>query len=145
MRITLAECVCVAAICVLAGSADARGNPYLGPSEYFEHADSPFYERVGFFEDFEDGVLDMLGVSFNTGHVIGPGFNVDSVDADDGIIDGNGNNGHSWFVVGSAGVLDVIFDAEALGGLPSWAGIVWTDGRDEVIFEAFDADGVSIA
>jgi uncharacterized protein (TIGR03382 family) len=142
--VQLSKLTCVPILFVLASHAAAGGTPYLGPSQYLAAADSPFYERAGYFEDFEDGELNTLGVTFNAGRVVGPGFNVDSVDGDDGFIDGNGNDGHSWFVVGSAGLLTVTFDAELLEGLPTWAGIVWTDGRNEVMFEAFDANGESL-
>ncbi len=140
----MSKMTCVPILLLLASQAAAGGNPYFEPTAYLGATDSPFYERSGYFEDFEDGQLNTLGVSFSAGRVVGPGFNVDSVDADDGFIDGNGNDGKSWFVVGSAGLLTVTFDAQALDGLPTWAGIVWTDGRNDVMFEAFDANGESL-
>ena len=77
---------------------------------------------------------------------------LDSVDADDGAIDGLGRGGHSWFSDGTTDTFTFTFDAAALGRLPTHAGIVWTDvgnpapgggtfGRALVFFEAFDRDG----
>ncbi len=39
------------------------------------------------------------------------------------------------------GSLTFTFDADALGGLPTHAGAVWTDGGGLVGFEAFGTDG----
>lgn len=127
-----------------AGWAVAGETPFHTPSNYLSALDSPYSLESGFLEDFEDGLFNTLGVTANAGRVLSPGFNVDSVDGDDGLIDGHGNDGHSWFVTGSAGELRFTFDADALGGFPTWAGVVWTDGRDDVIFKAFDSSGTLI-
>jgi hypothetical protein len=77
---------------------------------------------------------------------------VDSVDADDGILDGiGGASEHSWY---SNGAHDVTFafNPLALGGLPTDVGIVFTDiGYNAptsywgpVSFEAFGFDGTSL-
>jgi hypothetical protein len=58
---------------------------------------------------------------------------IDSVDADDGVIDGSGSTGQSWFfAVGATGVTFTFG-----GPLPTAAGIVWTDGAGPTTFEAF--------
>jgi hypothetical protein len=88
-------------------------------------------------EDCEDGSVDpRLLVS---AQVVGPGGLVDSVDADDGAIDGSGTNGHSLF--GSPP-----FEVEFLPPLPTSAGLVWTDGGfgTSVTFEAFGPDDQSL-
>ncbi len=131
----------IIASCFLSSFAHAGESPFITPSPYLQAPDSPFSGYGGYLEDFEDGILNTLGLSANAGRVLSPAFNVDSVDADDGSIDGSGNGGHSWFVFGSAGVLTFTFDAVALDGLPTWAGLVWTDGRDDIVFKAFDSEG----
>src|SRR5262249_35439934 len=78
-----------------------------------------------------------------TSVVFGPSIH-DSVDADDGVIDGSGLNGDSYFNgCGSCGVT-FHFDANALGELPDYAGMVWTDGAGTITFEAFDEHGNSL-
>lgn len=123
-----------------------------GTTPYVSFGDSPF-NGIAFstwqLEDFEDG-LNTIGATATTpGNVLGPGPQVDSVDADDGAIDGNGNAGHSFFSQQLTTVLGFAFDEVALGGLPTHAGIVWTDvgfvsgggldGFGDVLFTAYDA------
>ncbi len=128
----------------LATSASA-GTTLHGPTPYLSSADSPFAGLSGLMiEDFEDGVLNLTGVSASVGGVVGPGSATDSVDADDGVIDGSGLGGHSLFWgSGATGIL-FTFDELILEGLPRHAGIVWTDGAGTIEFEAFDASGASI-
>src|SRR5262249_22605979 len=82
------------------GTASTR---YFGPTPYLSFQDSPF--RSGTFtyfylEDFEDHLLNTPGVAADAGGVtsviFGPGYH-DSVDADDGVIDGHGGLGDSYF------------------------------------------------
>ncbi len=123
----------------------------LGPTPYFSAADSPFPvdgSNPNFFlEDFEDGELNTPGI-FQPGAepgralVIGPlgipSEFVDSVDGDDGQMDGSGSTGHSLL-----GRLTVVqptdpplnftriglqFDSFVLGWLPTSFGFLWTDG-----------------
>ena len=68
-------------------------------SFYLSEADSPFngYDFDSFYlENFEDGLLNVPGVSASTGSVVGPGGATDSVDGDDGTIDGSGTSGKSY-------------------------------------------------
>jgi len=121
---------------------------FLGPSSYVEFADSPFSGAgFGYFylEDFEDSALNTPGVSASAGNPTGPGGLTDSVDADDGMIDGSGTQGRSLFGNGATG-FTFTFDAGVLGSLPTHVGIVWTDGAisNEVTFEAFDAMGFTL-
>jgi hypothetical protein len=122
----------------------------IGPSGYFSAADSPFAGGAySYFhlENFEDGLLNTPGVIGVGGTVIGPPrLNVDSVDGDDGTVDGSGSLGRSYFnTLGATGV-GFTFDAAVLGTLPTDVGLVWTDGQPSttVTFEAFDALGVSL-
>lgn len=133
-----------------AAPALAGGVTTLGPSTYLSFADSPFNgPAFSYFhlEDFEDSLLNTPGASADNGFAVGIGGAVDSVDADDGAIDGSGNNGHSWYP--DARSVTFSFDALALGGnLPTHVGIVWTDvgnvfsgayGVTDITFRAFDA------
>ncbi len=129
----------------------------VGPSPYLSFNDSPFKgSNFSYFhlENFEDGALNMPGVIAPYGGAFnGLSLFQDSVDADDGVIDGLGRNGASF----GAGTLPYgfwfIFDPTVLGALPTHAGIVWTDAHtSEPIgygygwgtFEAFDAVGNSL-
>jgi len=134
-------------------------NGFLGPSFYLSFADSPFYRTNGlayfYTEDFEDGALNTPGATPSAGWVVAaPGSFTDSVDGDDGTIDGSGAGGHSYYSGGTRTNLTITFNAAALGGkLPTHAGIVWTDvgvvtsgttAYGNVIFSALDANGLSL-
>jgi hypothetical protein len=102
---------------------------------------------------WQDGALNTLGASVSPGTlVLNAGPLVDSVDEDDGVIDGFGSSGGSLYSGGSLRQIDFTFSAAALGALPTHAGIVWTDvgftdgplGFGDVRFEAFDAIGNSL-
>ncbi len=93
-------------------------------------------------EDFEDGEFNIPGVSASAGAVLAPSGLTDSVDGDDGNIDGFGTLGHSWFA--SNGSLGITFSFSGLADLPTLAGIVWTDGSGTILFEAFDSEGNSL-
>jgi hypothetical protein len=132
---------------LLVAAHDVRGGA-VGPSPYLSFNDSPFksLNLQNFqLEDFEDHLLNVPGVSGSPGGVtsvvFGPSIH-DSVDADDGSIDGSGLNGDSWF--SSTPSVTFTFDAQVLGGLPTAAGVVWTDGVNPIQFEAFDGNGSSL-
>jgi hypothetical protein len=141
----------VAALTVLAAVAQVNGEN-LGPTPYLSFSDSPF-DGLSFtyfhLEDFEDddsaGLLnDAPGASASSVFLVStvyPGF-IDSVDADDGVIDGDGSTGDSLGVMDTT--LTVTFDETTLGSFPTHVGIVWTDGSDPVSFEAFDNQGASL-
>lgn len=95
-----------------------------------------------FVENFEDGLFNIAGVTANVGQVVGPGGLADSVDADDGAINGSGTNGRSWFSGNGPGGITFTFT----GPLPTRAGIVWTDAGAgaTVMFQAFDQNGLSL-
>ncbi len=118
----------------------------LGPSSYFSFADSPFFSATFdyfFLEDAEDGLANTPGATYNYSSLssaFGTSY-IDSVDEDDGTLDGNGNGGEALW---GAGFFEVSFDAGVLGQLPTHAGLVWTDGLDDITFEAFDENGASL-
>jgi len=126
----------------------ALAQTFLGPSPYLSQADSPFdlsgLGSTAFLDDLEDFRLNVPGAHSCSGQIIGPSDATDSVDADDGVIDGLGKAGHSYFAQPPA-VL-VTFDKDQLGALPTFAGLVWTDGTIDcsIAFEAFDAGGASL-
>lgn len=120
----------------------------LGPSAYLSAADSPFTPAAyGYFhlEDFEDHAFNTPGVSASSGGVtsvvFGPQIH-DSVDADDGSIDGSGLKGDSYFSSAGATGITFTFSALVLGALPTDVGIVWTDGGagSSVTFRAYGAN-----
>ena len=118
--------------------------------EYSRASDSPFSGGSFswfYLEDFEDHLFNTPGVSASAGGVtsvvFGPSIH-DSVDLDDGALDGSGLRGDSYFSASGAAGVTFTFSAGTLGALPTHAGIVWTDGAGSTTFEAFDHNGVSM-
>ena len=123
----------------------------FGPSAYLQTGDTPdgFFcaECVGWIEDFELGAVDSF-ISIDNGTLLGPNtFSglmnsvTDSVDGDDGNVDGWGNDGSSWFADSSS--VTVAFSKNVKN-----AGLVFTDGdrvSTNIVLEAFDMDGNSLA
>ena len=123
----------LAALVILFGTAQVHAS-FWGPSPYLQFPDSPFSgQTFGYFhlEDFEDGLLNTPGVSASAGAPQAPGAFTDSVDADDGLIDGLGIAGRSFYsgFVGQNTPISITFTFEEaiLGTLPTHVGIVWTD------------------
>jgi hypothetical protein len=129
----------------------------IGPLPYLSAADSPFLSDpslVTVLEDFEDGALNAPGIVNdeiidylsigNDGHgrVVEPGAETDSVDGDDGAIDGSGTGGHSYR---SMNYQDTIADGNIYnslgfsfpGRLPVAVGFVWTDGQPRSLLQLF--------
>ncbi len=152
------------------GSSPASAD-FIGPLPYlaFDQPDagsavSP-YRNLSFdyfhLEDFEDGALNTPGVSVRefTSTSVSLAFS-DSVDGDDGIIDGVATgNSLSLFSNFSTNSFTFDFSQAVLGSLPTHAGIVWTDVGssgifggdplpsdliDNTYFEAFGPDGASL-
>ena len=121
---------------------------FFGPAPYLSAADIPdgFYaaDVPTALEDFEDGSLD-FGISGEgqPGSICCPTA-VDSVDSDDGAIDGSGSAGESWFNDDGAEQIDILFTFSQ--PLPTAAGLVWTDGGpdQDTVFEAFGPGMVSL-
>lgn len=139
--------VSVLAVTVLLGvvtSPALSASIFFGPTPYTSAASIPAGFYIGAptaLEDFEDSFLD-FGITASGGSIINQATSlglVDSVDGDDGTIDGSGSTGHSWFF--SDGPTGVTF---TLPGLPTSAGIVWTDGWGTTTFEAFGPGMVSL-
>ncbi|MEN8008186.1 MAG: FlgD immunoglobulin-like domain containing protein [Candidatus Krumholzibacteriota bacterium] len=134
----------LAIICFALPGFPAWASPlFVGPYPYLEAADIPagFYDGglPDALEDFEDGTLDW-GITCPDGSPIFPGSSTDSVDEDDGVIDGLGQDGRSWFyAIGFYGVTFTFSEP-----LPTAAGMVWTDGAGLVTFEAFGPGMVSL-
>jgi hypothetical protein len=131
----------------LLNSTAVAGSIWFEPTPYLSADDMPseFKATNPFIEDFEDGTADSR-LTLGPGRIIGPGFDsgikdvTDSVDADDGSIDGDGGQAHSfWSQVWNE--VGVDFETPVIS-----AGLVFTDGEQqtEMIFEAFDTDGVSV-
>lgn len=146
-KLALAAALLAAGFFVEAQAATAT---FIVSTPYLQFSDSPF-ASFATLEDFEDGSL-AAGVSASSGFVTDPRLSarVDSVDGDDGVIDGKGSGGRSWSV-GTTSVT-FTFDAAALGQLPTHVGVVWTDNdshiggprRDNVLVRVFDAQGQSL-
>jgi hypothetical protein len=112
-------------------------------------ADSPLaagvnagnYGGIGgyfYLETFEDNAVNTLGLG-GVGGSIATGNIIDSVDADDGIIDASSaTTTHSYFGSGATGLV-FNFDATVLGALPTDVGLVWTDGLgyNKITFTAY--------
>jgi hypothetical protein len=124
----------------------AMASIMMGPTAYRSVADSPlsFVGGTFYLENFESGALTTPGVTPSAGQVLGGSIWVDSVDGDDGVIDGFCANGKSWYTPFGAVGVSFTFAPIFGGQLPNWAGIVWTDGHNPIYFEAFDAQGNSL-
>lgn len=148
MRISLRLASAVSLALCAAGAV--QGAPvFHEPTPYLSVADSPF--GAGSFdyfhtETFENHLLDTPGLSADAGGVtsvvFGPSIH-DSVDADDGTIDGSGLGGDSYFAGNGAAGVRFSFSAAVLGALPTSAGLVWTDAGAgaSVTFSAFGSTG----
>ncbi len=131
--------------------ACAHAATLIGPLRYLSRTNSPFFSSIldgkTFLETFERGGLYAPGVASSNGVVVGPSQSTatDSVDSDDGAIDGSGSRGHSFYEC-TAPAITFTFDTNILGHYPTQAGLVWTDGTPggAVTFQAFDAQGVLI-
>jgi hypothetical protein len=138
--------------CCVASPAQAALLGPLGGSglngEYASFGDSPFNGlsfSYFFLENFEDGLLNTPGVTASAGQILAPSSITDSVDADDGAVDGSGAGGYDWYY-GAANSDTFVFSfaAGVLGHLPTHAGLVYTDGLGDAIFEAFGPSGISL-
>lgn len=121
----------------------------LDPTPYLQESDSPFagvhFADYWYLENFEDHLLNTPGVSVDAGMIAFASYPTisDSVDGDDGdATDGTCTDCDDWFYGSGATGLNFTFDADALGGYPTHAGIVWTDGglNCSVTFTAYDAN-----
>jgi hypothetical protein len=132
---------------------------FLPPSPYFSLADSPLVDMndgTFIFEDFEDGSLDLpVGVVGYPGLIMEPSPFTDSVDGDDGIVDGSGSEGKSYrpalISVGFTNpptyttIYQLNFTSTEPSGLPTAVGLVITDGLPDsrITVTARDRNGVN--
>jgi hypothetical protein len=131
----------VAAASAFVGALALAASALLGPSRYLSAADVPAGSYQGnapaFLDNFEDGSDIDGGLSASAGACIGPGAFTgarDSVDGDDGLIDGSGVTGSSGF--SGAGAAGVRFTYSG-NDLPTARGLVWTNGAGTISFSAF--------
>lgn len=131
-------------------ASPAAAQSFFGPAPYLSTADSPFPLGSGGFvvEDVEDHAVNTPGLVMVGGIVTSSQFSgsiIDSVDADDGVLGSNNCiNCDSCF--SNVASIRFTFEPTHLGGHPTWAGLVWTDGGlgTTVTFEAFDVVGTSL-
>lgn len=155
MRRTM-TCSAVATL-LFAAAIPALAGPVLffGPTPYLSAADIP----VGFYagnsptllETLEDGSLDASLLGTGGGGVRSTGSALsDSVDADDGLIDGVCSGRFRIPCASWANNSDLATPASATfsfvgtGPLPTAFGLVWTDGHGDITFSATGADGQSL-
>ena len=123
----------------------------VGPTPYLSAADSP-WNSVSFssfyLETFEDGLLNTLDVTAAGATNVSDagGQFTDSVDSDNGPIDGFGISGRSHYTTSGTTGITYTFGTATLGQLPTHAGVVWTDltGAADVFLEAFDQNSISL-
>ncbi|MCE4553644.1 PEP-CTERM sorting domain-containing protein [Roseateles cellulosilyticus] len=119
---------------------------------YLSSADIPAGFYVGgaptLLDTLEDGALD-ASLTGTNGVLLDVGFAGarDSVDADDGVIDGTcapqtAGRCVSWF--NGNGPQGVTFTFVGSGPLPTAFGLVWTDGGGHITFSAMGAGGQSL-
>lgn len=151
MRSVSLSVLMLSAVAALALTSPVQATWTLfGPTPYLQASDSPIVATgmdYFYLEDFEDFALNTPGVTASAGYSTKPTWDAsvtDSVDGDDGVIDGHGNNGNSWFSPDGGTGVTFTFDAGVLGSFPTHVGIVWTDGVDPMGFEAYDAHGALI-
>ncbi|MGE4071264.1 MAG: hypothetical protein AB7E72_08835 [Lysobacterales bacterium] len=127
---------------LVAAQASAQTTTTSGPIPYTSPASRPasFINTPVVIEDFEDSVIDPRINIFLGGTILGPLGQSDSVDGDDGFIDGSGNQGHC--LLRNSAAIDVVFTTN-----PRVAGLVWTDGGQNslVTVTAFAPDGTQLA
>ncbi len=148
MRLTITNALFVVLCCAFPLSA---ATTFFGPTPYLSEADIPngFICEIcpdceHIIENFEDGSLDH-GIMISQGEIIGPDFSTgvesltDSVDGDDGVVDGVGAEGFSYFTAGNSFTITFAEPVKS-------AGLVWTDGDNgtQTSFEAFAPDGTSL-
>ncbi len=150
MRKTILLTGCAVMLSLGSSAAHANATAFLGPIPYLSYADSPFYGlsfNYFYLEDFEDRLLNTPGVTASQGFIWPDAGFHDSVDGDDGVIDGRGSAGQS-FGIKNGGGITFTFNGDALGSYPTHAGIVWTDAESprttSVYLQAFGPSGSSL-
>lgn len=146
---------------LLAAAALATGGaPATAATAVFVHPTTPYLSSAdipaGFYFGAAPALLDTLedrsldaSLTGTHGALLDVGFGGarDSVDADDGLIDGNcgpqtAGRCVSWF--NGNGAQGVTFTFVGSGALPTAFGLVWTDGGGTITFSAIGAEGQSL-
>ncbi|MBL9149662.1 MAG: VCBS repeat-containing protein [Phycisphaerae bacterium] len=104
----------------------------LHPTPYATLGDSGLFGAMSLddefkCETFEDGSVNTLGLTIVGGTIVAPAATTDSVDADDGSVNGSGTGGRSYRANAGSSVA-LSFSSAALGGYPERVGVVFTDG-----------------
>jgi len=104
----------------------------LSPQNYTKLGDSGLFGAMSldddfFCETFEDGTVNTPGLGIAGGAILAPGASTDSVDFDDGVLNGLGTAGRSYKAAPGATV-SVSINGTALAGLPERLAFAWTDG-----------------
>jgi len=129
---------------------DVTSDSDITPFNYRSFNDSPWASFSGpyfYLEDFEDHALNTPGVRATGGGLVSVLFGPlahDSVDADDGVLDGSGLAGDNFFNLNGSSGIKFVFDQQVLGHFPTHVAMVYTDGAGQTFFEVFDANGVSL-
>lgn len=124
-----------------------------GPKHYLSLNESPFktkeYSQYFYLIDFENQIIDTPGIKATNGNPIhfktySVPLGVDSVDSDDGYIDGVGRGGSYSYQYVPYGEFE--FDQNVLNALPTRVGFVVTDADWNVTItvEAFGPDGLRL-
>jgi hypothetical protein len=113
-----------------ASAADALA--VLSTQNYVKLGDSGLFGAMSlddefYCETFEDGAVNTPGLSIGGGSIFTPGPTTDSVDFDDGSLNGSGTGG--WSYKANAGAtITISINQAALTGLPERLAFAWTDG-----------------
>lgn len=129
-RSALSSLVAVASFASLAAASGVLVT--VPPNSYRSVADSALFGVMSLddefrCETFEDGLVNTLGLSVGGGSIVAPSPTTDSVDSDDGSLDGSGTGGRCYRVA-AGGTATISFASGPLGGFPERCGFAWTDG-----------------
>ena len=97
MQYISAACTALVLLSFFASCTAHAQVTYFGPTPYLQRSNTPviFIVPQLVLEDFEDGLIDpRLAINATATN---PGGFTDSVDADDGVINGSGTSGRSAF------------------------------------------------
>jgi hypothetical protein len=135
---------CAGVMLFLIATAHGANNVFGPVRPYTNFSNSPFQVMLPTFSYFyletyeEAGAPTNPGVRILAGYVY-TGSQVDSIE----FADGNPDHGHSLLAAASPGIT-FTFDTNMLRGLPTHAGIAWTDGYLPIHFTAYDSQSNSL-
>lgn len=150
------RCLWAAAIAAVITSAIpslSHAQTFSAATAYASSQNSPYFatKTVGkqyFLEDFEDGGINTPGLSVLETAIalFTPSPTTDSVDIDDYTLNGSGTGGISLAPTSPTGTITFAFSNAALGGFPTKAGFVWTDGapNNSILVTAWNPQGITV-